>query len=169
MIVKKLDLVEFSIERIMRWLLDQVSGQRGTDAALGGQLATAEFLNQHQDDSTLAVPRAYVAGEKMRPLQEPRYQLKVRYEASTGRYLIASTALRAWLLEKEQSYAELVRTLEGSGVVTRKRCQITLGAGTDIPGGQVWCVEVNGTHELLGRRRAGRGRQRGSASKRLRQ
>lgn len=147
-IVKQLGLVEFSVERIMRWLLDQITVQPGVNANWAVN-SLAEFLNQHRD-STLAVPRAYVAGEKMRPLQEPRYQLKIRYEASTGRYLIAATAMREWLIEKEQSYAEMVRALEANGVVTRKRCQATLGAGTDIPGGQVWCVEVNGTHELLG-------------------
>lgn len=147
-IVKQLGLVEFSVERIMRWLLDQITVQPGVNANWAVN-SLAEFLNQHRD-STLAVPRAYVAGEKMRPLQEPRYQLKIRYEASTGRYLIAATAMREWLIEKEQSYAEIVRALEANGVVTRKRCQATLGAGTDIPGGQVWCVEVNGTHELLG-------------------
>lgn len=147
-IVKKLGLVEFSIERIMTWLFDQI-GAQPSSAANWAVNTLAEFLN-HNRDSTLAVPRAYVAGEKMRPLQEPRYQLKIRYEASTGRYLIAATALREWLIEKEQSYAEMVRSLETTGVVTRKRCQATLGAGTDIPGGQVWCVEVNGTHADLG-------------------
>jgi hypothetical protein len=96
------------------------------------------------------VERAYIPGERQRPSLEPRFRLAIRYEKSSGRYLIAQTALREWLIDKEQSYQEMVRSLEASGVVTRRRCQATLGAGTDIPGGQVWCVEVDGAHKDLG-------------------
>lgn len=148
-IVKKLGLIEFSVERIMAWLFEQISVQPGGSGSHWAINTLSEFLNHHRD-STLAVARPYVPGEKTRPLQEPRYQLKIRYEVSSGRYLIAATALREWLMEKQQSYQEMVRTLETAGVVTRKRCQATLGAGTDIPGGQVWCVEVDGTHRELG-------------------
>jgi hypothetical protein len=147
-IVKKLDLVEFSVERIMTWLFGYV-GERKTTTSSWPVDALAEFLNANRD-STLVVERAYIPGERQRPSLEPRFRLAIRYEKSSGRYLIAQTALREWLIDKEQSYQEMVRSLEASGVVTRRRCQATLGAGTDIPGGQVWCVEVDGAHKDLG-------------------
>lgn len=147
-IVKQLGLIEFSVERILNWLFDQVKERGSGDPNAWAINALSEFLNQNRD-ATLAVPRPYQHGEKMRPLQEPRQRLAIRYEVSTQRYLIACTTLREWLIEKERSYQELVKSLEAQGVVTRRRAQATLGAGTDIPGGQVWCVEVNGSHELL--------------------
>ena len=148
-IVKKLGLIEFSIERIMTWLFDHVGDGKTHLPSTWATDTLSEFLNANRD-STLAVTRAYVHGERQHPLLEPRWKLAIRYEQSSGRYLIAQTALRQWAMEKEQSYAELVRVLEDKGVVTRKRIQATLGAGTNIPGGQVWCIEVQGSHALLG-------------------
>lgn len=146
-IVRNLGLVEFSIERIMAWLFNEIG-----EAPVPGESwcvpMLAEFLNE-SISSTLVVPRPYSHGDRQRPLQEPRLRLAIRYEVSTRRYLIACSALREWLVAKEASYHEMIRVLEASGVVTKRKMQATLGAGTDIPGGQVWCVEVDGKHELL--------------------
>jgi hypothetical protein len=34
-------------------------------------------------------------------------------------------------------------------LITNKRRLVTLSAGTDIPGGQVWALEINGSHPAL--------------------
>jgi Domain of unknown function (DUF927) len=146
-IVRKIGLIEFSIDRIMEWLFEQIK-ERHQVSSPWAVNALAEFLNQHRD-AMLAVPRPYAPGEKVRPLLEPRQRLAIRYEMTPSRYLIACTTLREWLIKQDRSYQELVKSLETSGIVTRRRIQVTLGAGTDVPGGQVWCVEVNGSHELL--------------------
>jgi Domain of unknown function (DUF927) len=146
-IVRQLGLVDFSIERIMAWLFDEIGD--GVVANEGWTVQTlAEFLNENIG-STLVVPRPFAAGDRQRPIQEPRQRLAIRYELSTRRYLIACSALREWLVHKEASYHEMMRVLTENGVVTRRRVQATLGAGTDIPGGQVWCCEVDGKHHLL--------------------
>jgi len=146
-IVKQLGLVDFSIDRIMTWLLEQLGEGSGVNENWCAPML-AEFLNENIG-STLVVPRPFSHGDRQRPIHEPKIRLAIRYEVSTRRYLIACTALREWLVKKEASYHEMIRVLEASGVVTKRKIQATLSAGTDIPGGQVWCCEVNGKHELL--------------------
>jgi Domain of unknown function (DUF927) len=149
-IVKKLGLIDFSVDRIMQWLLTRefivnVESIKRSDWALP---ALAEFLNESIGNA-LVMPGPFVVGQKPRPLQEPRFKLTIRYEVMGHRCVIAQSALREWLVEKEQSFQEFVRALEARGVITRRRMQATLGAGTDIPGGQVWCVEINTAHEAI--------------------
>ena len=151
-IVKKLDLVEFSVERIMSWLLDQefIKGSNVPAKADWAIPALSEFLNDNIGNS-LIMPGPFVPGPtRTRPLQEPRgHRLIMRYELSTHRILIAMSAVREYLIKKELSYNEFVKVLEAAKVVTRRRMQATLGAGTDIPGGQVWCLEINAAHEAV--------------------
>ena len=63
--------------------------------------------------------------------------------------LIAASALREYLIKKELSYREFINVLEQAKIITRKKMQATLGAGTGIPGGQVWCIEINAAHEAV--------------------
>jgi hypothetical protein len=149
-IVKKLGLVEFSVERIMNWLFEQPQFVVGSAVAKADWAlpALAEFLNESIGNA-LVMPRAWVPGETARPLQEPRYKLTVRYELQPRRLLISTSALREYLIKKELSYREFISVLEQAKVITRKQMQATLGAGTEIPGGQVWCVEINAGHEAV--------------------
>ena len=148
-IVKKLGLVEFSVERIMSWLFERVGAvDQAVQRADWALPALAEFLNESIGNA-LVMPRAWVPGETSRPLQEPRYKLTVRYELQPKRLLISTSALREYLIKKELSYREFVSVLEQAKVITRKQMQATLGAGTEIPGGQVWCIEINAGHEAV--------------------
>jgi hypothetical protein len=148
-IVKQLGLVEFSVERIMAWLFEAMGARDTQHVREWAMPALAEFLNDNIHDA-LIMTTAYVPGHKQRPLQEFRgHRLSMRFEVNNSRCLIASTALREWLVKRELGYQEMLRALEAQGIVTRKRMQATLGAGTDIPGGQVWCVEINTAHEAI--------------------
>ena len=95
------------------------------------------------------MPGPWQAGSRQHPIQRPQRRLAIRYEIQGARCFIAMSALREWLVGKELSFHAMVKELERLGVVTRKRCQTTLSAGSDIPGGQVWCVEINAAHEAL--------------------
>jgi hypothetical protein len=148
-IVKKLGLVEFSIERIMNWLFEQLKISPSVERADWAMPALAEFLNESIGNA-LVVPNAFVPGVAMRAIQEPRYKLAIRYEVATHRIMIAQSALREYLIKKELSYREFVSVLEQAKIITRKKMQSTLSAGVPgYPGGQVWCVEINAAHEAM--------------------
>ena len=43
----------------------------------------------------------------------------------------------------------IIETLEKSLVVTNRKRGVTLSAGTDIPGAQVQCIEINAAHPTM--------------------
>lgn len=153
-LVNKLGLLTFDPQRIMNWAIDQVTGMRndapvtGHDAEMSTDALSA-YLAEHLND-TLVMPRAWVNGERLLlPLMVPLRRLSIRFEKANGRILLAETPLRAWLLRKEISYRPFMDDLTASGVVVSARRKATLGAGTDLPGGQMTCVEVNAHHVAL--------------------
>lgn len=149
LIVKQLGLVDFSIDRIKDWLLNEVKLQAaGNLKGPWAESTLAMFLNAHRD-MTLSVEKPFAHGVAARIHNEPTKALAIRYEASPNRYFIACTTLREWLAKRERSYREMLAALEKSGVLINKSRQVTLGAGTDNPGGQVYCVEIDGKHQAL--------------------
>jgi hypothetical protein len=80
---------------------------------------------------------------------EPKNKLILRYELADRRCFIALSAIRDYLISKELSYNEFMRALEEKGIVVKRRVQVTLSAGTDIPGGQTWVAQLDMTHEEL--------------------
>ncbi len=147
-IVRQLGLVEFSVKRIIDWLLEALGAGESAGNAAWAVPALTEFLNESVSD-VLIMPGPWVAGQRQHPLQTPRNRLTIRHEISTNRYIIATSALREWLIGRELSFQAFLKDLERLGVVTRRRIQVKLSAGCDIPSGQTWCVEINGAHEAL--------------------
>lgn len=148
-VVKQLDLVDFSIDRILDWLLTTMISHRAEKNSPNFAVSTlAEYLNEHIGN-TLVMPGAFVAGKHDRPILVPRLRVTIRFEIASNRYLIATGPLRDWMARREMNFTETVNALEKMQVVVRKKLMATLGAGSDTPGGQTWCVEVNGAHEAI--------------------
>lgn len=148
-IVKRLDLVDFSIDRIMMWLFENIGiGVESRKDREWTLPALAEFLLESVSN-TLVMPAPFVQGRKQMPIHMPSHRLTVRSEISSHRYLIAISALRDWMAKRELNYREWVRSLEDRKIIMRSRILATLAAGTDIPGAQVWCVEINSAHPAI--------------------
>ena len=67
-------------------------------------------------------------------------------EIVTKRLYVAIAPLREWLVEQHLNYRELIEQLYKNKIILNKRHKLTLGAGSGIPGGQEWCIEVNLDH-----------------------
>lgn len=148
-IVKRLDLVDFSVDRIMMWLFENIGiGVESRKDREWTLPALAEFLLESVSN-TLVMPAPFVQGRKQMPIHMPSHRLTVRSEISSHRYLIAISALRDWMAKRELNYREWVRSLENRKIIMRSRILATLAAGTDIPGAQVWCVEINSAHPAI--------------------
>lgn len=152
-LVNRLGLLEFDPQRIMNWATDRVVRMRGDAPVTGHDDVASSALAAYLADSigdTLVMPRAWQAGDKMLlPLVSPARKLYVRFEKANGRLLLAQAPLRAWLLRKEIGYRDFMEDLVGTLVVTAPERKATLSAGTDLPGGQLLCVEVNAHHPAL--------------------
>lgn len=153
-IVQKLGLLDFSPQRIVNWALE-TSQMNKNDAPVTGEVedkqasisSLAAFMDDHVG-STLVVNRGY-GPKNAPPLLRPFHKLVIRYERDNARILVNETILKGWLLKRQVSFREMINDLVEAGVVITKRRMITLSAGTDLPGGQVPCVEISGRHPAL--------------------
>ena len=149
-IVKGLGLVDFSIDRIIGWLFEQIKGQLRLKAGSADWAVStlSAYLNDMVSEK-LVVTGPYKDCKSQHPSHTPRVKLSIRQELSPPRYYIAVTSLREWLIEHELSYREFIDQLLKFGIMMRHDMRLNLGAGTDYAGGQVKCVEINGAHETL--------------------
>ena len=147
--VRQLGILEFSPQRIVDWLVEQVAENRdeapaagGRDAAIG---ALSEYLSDHFSH-TLVVKGAFKAHTMQEPIVSPVQRLLIRYETENKRLYISEKMLREWLTKKGYGSRSTLKDLEEKGIILQKRRYITLSAGTKFPGGQQPCVEINAAH-----------------------
>lgn len=150
-IVRGLGLLDFSIDRIMDWLLGIMTEKKiGTNISDDWPIHTlGDFLDSHAQN-TLTMDRAHEFGDRgVPPRQKHTRELMIRYEIKGQRALIATSALRDWLVKKEISFNEMARLLFEMGICTNRQKLATLAAGTDFPSSRVQCIEIDMGHEKL--------------------
>jgi Domain of unknown function (DUF927) len=153
-IVKNLDLLAFSPTRIMDWVMKSVAEDRDEPGPtqFEQQVATsllANYLNEHIQD-TLIVNQGGNHGARVQTILHPPRQLLIRYERDTSRFIIAKKSFYDWLMKSQKvSAKETMWQLRKMGVLVEDRRLRTLGAGTDLPGGQTTCIEINGRHPTI--------------------
>lgn len=147
-IVEKMGLLEFSMERITKWLLDYVSkGSNTLKPSLGAEPASALglFINDHKLD-IMTVTGAYRSGKRSAVLLPPARKLLGRYEQENKRLYVSDVTLRKWLVKSGISVRGFVDKLVADKVMTPIPRKVTLGAGTDFASGQVPCYSIDMSH-----------------------
>lgn len=153
LLVEKAGLLAFSPQRLIDWAIAQVTPAVVVEPHVYAQqraLSTlAEYLYAHVGEM-VRVPGPFRAGVKsVTPQTQFLRKISIRCENEPRRFLVAEKPFKEWLLKKDIPAAQCLKDLWEAGVAARKSRLVTLTAGTDIPGGQVLCVEVNGQHPAL--------------------
>jgi hypothetical protein len=150
-IVEGMGLLDFSMARITKWLIDYVSegassirGAAPSDASSALAAALSEFYLD-----TLIVPNEYKHGHRSAILRAPSRQLLVRYEVENKRLFLSETALKKWLVKSGVNTRSFLDTLKKQGVVLGEVRKVTLGAGTDLASGQTPVVTINMANPLV--------------------
>ena len=153
-LVNKLGLLHFQTDRIVKWLIHELKAGKnvGTvtaklplDTAIA---AFGSFLNDHYGE-VLAVPDRYWGRNRaVTPLLKPHSRLSIRYEVAPGRVFISQSIFRDWAIKHHLSPRMVLDTLKEHDVIVDMR-NVTLSAGTDIPGAQVQCIEANASHPVM--------------------
>lgn len=150
-IVNKLGILHFQTARIIEWLMKELPrpGNVGTvtpvaavplEAAIG---ALGEFINAHYGETLVVADKFKPKQMPMVPILKPHNRLSVRFELATRRVFISESVFRKWAVERQLSPRMVIQILTDNEIITNPRRQITLSAGTDIPGAQVMCIELN--------------------------
>jgi hypothetical protein len=154
-LVNKLGILHFQTDRILAWLIRELGTGKnvGTvSASLPAETAInalGEFINEHLGEMLVVRHEWRPRKERMTPIVRPQHRLSIRYEIEPQRVFISESVFREWALKKQLSPRSVVETLEKTLVVTNRKRGITLSAGTDIPGAQVMCIEINAAHPTM--------------------
>lgn len=152
-IVDKLQLLDFSPKRIIEWAIEDMQDRSRNPTVTGHNTADidilSEFLNEHVQN-TLVMPGPFVPGRSGQlPRRLPLRELRVRFELDPARIVIPVTYFRKWLTDRSLSARDILSQLVKRQIVKNEKHSRTLGAGTDLPGGQIPCIEVNANHPAL--------------------
>jgi hypothetical protein len=155
LLVEKLGLIAFSPQRLINWAIEQVKSQAPKPepdwAYSPATVILAEYLNDHIAD-TIQVPGPFKPGQQQRPANRypTRGRMLIREEQAPRRWLISEKPFREWLSKRQLSLKQVLQELKEAGVLRTPRPRLaTLGAGTDVGGGQVMCIDVNGLHPTM--------------------
>lgn len=152
-IVKHAGLLDFSVDRITSWAIEQVQSKRTLHSELSGHRnpisMLVSFLDQHLLD-TLVVPKAFKPGpnQASTTLLDPRRNLLIRHELMEHRIYIEEQTLKKWLVKVGVNTEGFYRDLKDKGILGNTR-RITLGAGTPHSTGQVTALEIIANHPMM--------------------
>jgi hypothetical protein len=151
-IVERMGLLEFSMPRITKWLLEQAAMNRDRIIGAGSTDAISWlslFMAEYRQD-TLVVAKAFSNRDKRVGLvMAPQRQLLCRYELEERKLMISEMHLKRWLVKKSVNIQGFTKQLKKLGVLVGDVRKQTLGAGTDWASGQLPCVSINMGHPAV--------------------
>lgn len=152
-VVKQTGILDFSIDRISGWAIEQVQSKKRPHGELAGHRSPismlVSFLDQHLLD-TLVVPKAFKPGpnQSSHMLLEPRRNLLIRHEMLEHRIYVEEQTLKKWLVKVGVNTEGFYRELKEKGILGTTR-RITLGAGTPHSTGQTTALEFIANHPAM--------------------
>ena len=148
--VEKLELISFSPQRIMGWALNHFSQHPEPEVSTSMLMALSQFLNSHLDE-TLTMPGPAEGRRPFPPIgDKPRRRVTVRVELRGETTWVVERALRDWMERNTGGgYSDLIAELKKENMLRSAKKAMTLTAGTDIEGGQVWCLGFDNGHPLF--------------------
>ena len=154
-LVNAIGLLEFSLERLMQWALNQLLELR--EGALSVEQSAvnhlARFIDKHRANTLTVFADQNIAGRKVVVHQEPRGPLFIRVELDTTgtpqRAYIEQKAFRAWCGEETINTNETRSELVRMNIVEKWGHLFVLGKGTSLSSGQVKVMEINMTKNSL--------------------
>lgn len=149
-IVNRMGILEFSVDRIMEWAVEQaISTQKTIANGLTPSVElVARFFNEHASN-LLVVEGPWKPQAPTMPRKEPMGKLVARVEINTKAAYIDAATWRAWLLRKDRSFQTTMADLRSHGILLADRKSVTLGAGTQWSGGQTACLQIDMRHPLM--------------------
>lgn len=152
-LVRHAGLLDFSVDRISGWAIEQVQDKKRLHGELSGHRnpisMLVSFLDQHMLD-TLVVPKAFKPGpnQTSHVLLEPRRNLLIRHELMEHRVYVEEQTLKKWLVKVGVNTEGFYKELKEKGILGNVR-RVTLGAGTPHASGQTTALEFITDHPLM--------------------
>jgi len=147
-VVNAAGILSFDEKRIMDWALEYSKTRvESHDADPPCELLN-QFVTEHLMDC-LVVDKAFSPKVPAVVLRLPQKLIVMRYERETQRLFISQNVLRDWLLKIGSHVNTIAKALEKEGVLVTRSKQVTLSAGTDLPGARTLVWEVDMTNPAV--------------------
>lgn len=152
-LLQQLGLTHITPQETIIWAVNNikhtVEAREPVDAG-NGMRALAEYLGEHWG-STLVVARAWQPRSAEMVNENDRFHgpLLIRFERETRRLYTPLRNWKQWLVKQGYNYDSVMEAVEMAGVLRNRRRNITLAAGTRMPGGQATCLEIDMAHPAM--------------------
>ena len=150
-LVRHLNLLDLSIDRINLWLYNTVMEKAGGPVAardMEWQTRELAAFVASMAAHTLTVAGTWEKNKAMRPITTPRDGVLARYETGSKRFTVSVTEIKRYAGERALAWEEWRKWLTEKGIIGEMK-KITLVAGTEIAGAQLRCYEIDLNHPLM--------------------
>lgn len=150
-VVRQAGLLDVSADRIMEWAAETLFTDEwySKDAPSQPRYEVGRFLTEHIQNTLVVQDKFERGGPRSLPLKEPTRSLIIRQEVKTERVYISKNILKKWVVNAGLTWKDFMSDLHKSGCLLSDNRLITLSAGSDYTSGQVQCIELDRSHEIL--------------------
>jgi hypothetical protein len=144
-IARDLGLIEYDMERVYEWTLDEFSRMQSSMNVKGRDALSTlgEFINEHMANILIINENSSLrSGLPEAAIREPRSDLIVRIEPDTKRMYISARGMRDFCTRQQLTYKEVLKDLGDAGIYlnnVKKR----LSKGTHITATAVEALEID--------------------------
>lgn len=149
-IVRHMGLLDFSDQRIIEWALAEITKITGSVVAFNPIQILNDILNDCMLANCIIVDTAFHARRDNVVYQMPRHDVQMRYEQDTKRLYVSANFIRSKIMEHGAAFVLVLNELEKQNILLNKARQISLAAGTRLPGGRTACWEIDLSHPAIG-------------------
>jgi hypothetical protein len=151
-ISQRLGLNTYNIKSVYDWTCLEVVRQRADIAP--PELNVADVIGDYINlniQNTLVVDDAADkrTGIQCMPKQEPRGELKIRFEPDTKRVFLCTKQFRQFCSEQQQPYKDVMDNMRKSGLLKSTGTK-RIGKGMKVCGPPVYCLELDFAHPVFG-------------------
>jgi len=155
-IAKELGIIEFDVDKLTEFSISTMVKLRSTIAvstaatpedaysrmvsALASRILVTREFRDKRHGSGPETPRHPVAGEVAGRMVSSPPGSK---DAFRGRLMLASKEVRDWCTKNRIEYNAIMDYLRSKGALLNSHEKIRLTRGTDVAGGQTWCVVID--------------------------
>jgi hypothetical protein len=149
-IAKRLGLCSYDLKAIFNWAVAELLRMREDAAAIAGNASSSsvvgDFINLNtQNILVVNAKKDKQSGMQSMPKQEPKGELRVRFEPDTSRVFIVSKTFMDYCTSKQLPYRDLIAEMKSTGLLLNSGAK-RMSAGMKLSGPPVYAMELDFQH-----------------------
>lgn len=149
-IAKRLGLCSYDLKAIFNWVVAELLRMRDDASAIAGNASSSsvvgDFINLNtQNILVVNAKKDAQSGMNAMPRQEPKGELRVRFEPDTNKVFIVSKVFMEYCTTKQLPYRDLVAEMKSVGLLLGSAPK-RMSAGMKLSGPPVYAMELDFKH-----------------------